>query len=71
MTEGMTWPANQIVPATSGAMLWTNGAWVDSIKALRNSAVNASTSRLTPGVCVVASVLSYFLSLGRSRGPEG
>ena len=48
-TEHITWSANQMLPATRGKMSWTNGAWVEGIKALVNSAINesASVSHLT------------------------
>lgn len=56
---GANWPANQMVLATKGKVSWTNGAWVESIKALRNPAINesASASHLTCGVSVADSVL--------------
>lgn len=44
VTECMIWLANQMAPATRGKMPWTNGAWVEDIKALPNSAINESAS---------------------------
>lgn len=44
-----------------GQMSWTNGTWVEGIKAPPNPAINesVSTSHPNPGVCVVGSAPSY------------
>lgn len=55
--------------------VWTNGAWVEGIKATPNSAINesASASHLTPRVCVTDSAPLYPLlpkTIFRGRGQQ-
>lgn len=42
--EHMNCTVNQMVPVPRGKMSWANGAWVENIKALSNSAMNESAS---------------------------